>query len=103
MKCHTKDGINPFFIVYQLHQSKTQRYYRSKATGTAGNMPKINQTTVMNTPMVFVKKVKQDKIVESIELKLSVCNNIEQSVDTALQQAAALRQSILKQAFEGNL
>ena len=103
MKCHTKDGINPFFIVYQLHQSKTQRYYRSKATGTAGNMPKINQTTVMNTPMVFVKKVKQDKIVESIELKFSLCNSIEQTVDTALQRAAAFRQSILKQAFEGNL
>jgi type I restriction enzyme S subunit len=41
--------------------------------------------------------------VRYIEEKISVCNNIEQTVDTALQQAAALRQSILKQAFEGNL
>ena len=45
----------------------------------------------------------QNIIVEEIHQKVSICNNIEQTVDTALQQAAALRQSILKQAFEGNL
>lgn len=45
----------------------------------------------------------QQNAINQIEARLSACNNIEQSVDTALQQAAALRQSILKQAFEGNL
>ena len=34
---------------------------------------------------------------------MSVCDSIEQTVDAALQQAEALRQSILKQAFEGEL
>jgi type I restriction enzyme S subunit len=38
-----------------------------------------------------------------IETRLSVCDSIELTVDTALQQADALRQSILKQAFEGKL
>ena len=45
----------------------------------------------------------QQKAINQIEARLSACSNIEQTVDTALQQAAALRQSILKQAFEGNL
>ncbi|MBQ7490337.1 MAG: restriction endonuclease subunit S [Bacteroidales bacterium] len=43
---------------------------------------------------------KQKQIVQDIESKLSVCDSIEQTVDEALQQAEALRQSILKQAFE---
>ena len=46
---------------------------------------------------------KQQTIVEEIEGKLSVCDSIEQTVDAALQQAEAMRQSILKDAFEGRL
>lgn len=45
----------------------------------------------------------QAKIVEEIESRLSVCNSIEKTVDTALAQAEAMRQSILKKAFEGEL
>lgn len=46
---------------------------------------------------------KQKKIIEILESRMSVCDSIEKTVDTALQQAEALRQSILKKAFEGRL
>lgn len=42
----------------------------------------------------------QKKIVDQISDRLSVCDSIEKKVDTALAQADAMRQSILKQAFE---
>lgn len=42
-------------------------------------------------------------ILATIEARMSVCDSIEKSVDTALQQAEAMRQSILKQAFEGRI
>jgi type I restriction enzyme S subunit len=42
-------------------------------------------------------------MLEQIESRLSVCDSIEKTVDTALQQAEAMRQSILKKAFEGIL
>ena len=45
----------------------------------------------------------QNIIVKEIESRLSVCDSIEKTIDTALQEAEALRQSILKQAFEGGL
>jgi type I restriction enzyme S subunit len=45
----------------------------------------------------------QQKVVDEIESRFSVCDSIEKTIDTALQQAEALRQSILKQAFEGKL
>ena len=35
--------------------------------------------------------------------RLSVCDSIEQTVDTVLSQADVMRQSILKKAFEGGL
>ena len=45
----------------------------------------------------------QKQVISEIESRLSACDSIEQTVDTALQQAEAMRQSILKQAFEGRL
>lgn len=45
----------------------------------------------------------QQCIVSALESRLSVCDSIEQTVDATLQQAKALRQSILKRTFEGGL
>lgn len=44
-----------------------------------------------------------ESILSIIECRLSVCDSIEHTVDLALQQAEAMRQSILKQAFKGEL
>ncbi len=41
--------------------------------------------------------------VANIESRLSVCDGIERTINETLQQAEAMRQSILKMAFEGNL
>lgn len=75
---------------------------RDKATGTA-------QKTVGLTPLkkfqipYFDSIEKQSEIVCKIESRLSVCDSIEKTVDAALSQAEAMRQSILKKAFEGGL
>ena len=103
MKCHAKEGIIPQFLVYQLQSANCKKHFRNNATGTSGSMPKINQKTVMNAPIIMVPYEDQKRIVAEIEARLSVYDSIEQTVNTALQQAEAMRQSILKQAFEGKL
>jgi type I restriction enzyme S subunit len=45
----------------------------------------------------------QYKIVQEIESRVSVADKLEESITQSLQQAEALRQSILKKAFEGKL
>lgn len=45
----------------------------------------------------------QNQIVQEIESRLSVCDKVEQSITESLEKAKALRQSILKKAFEGKL
>lgn len=45
----------------------------------------------------------QATIISEIESRMSTCDSIEQTVDTALTQAESMRQSILKEAFEGKL
>ena len=45
----------------------------------------------------------QENIVQEIESRLSVCDSIEDSIHESLNKSKALRQSILKKAFEGTL
>ncbi len=45
----------------------------------------------------------QLKIMEEIESRFTICDRLETSINESLQKAKALRQSILKQAFEGKL
>lgn len=74
-------------------------YLEEKATGTT--MKNLNEDIVKHIPIPKIDKRQQVQIVSRIDTSLSVCTDIEQMIDTALQQAEALRQGILKQAFEG--
>ena len=58
---------------------------------------------IRDTKVPVVTDEQAKTIVSEISARLSVCDSIEQTIDTSLQQAEALRQSILKQAFEGKL
>lgn len=58
---------------------------------------------IRDTPVPIVNDITATEIVDKVEEQLSVCDSIEKTVDTALTQADAMRQSILKQAFEGKL
>lgn len=58
---------------------------------------------IRDTPVPVVSDDEAAEVLAEIESRLSVCDQIEQTVDAALQQAEALRQSILKKAFEGGL
>lgn len=58
---------------------------------------------IRDTPVPVVTDEEAQEIIVFIDDRLSICDSIEQTVDTTLQQAEAMRQSILKDAFEGRL
>lgn len=59
---------------------------------------------IRDTPVPIVDDITATEIVDKVEEQLSVCDSIEKTVDTALAQTDAMRQSILKQAFkEGSI
>ena len=74
---------------------------RLKSSG--GVQPNLNLSIIENTlfPMCSITEV--DGIVDAIEAKWSEADQLDQTLTTALQQAEALRQSILKKAFSGQL
>lgn len=66
--------------------------------------PRINTTQLKTALILFPESsTEQSLIVAEIEKRLSVCDKLEESIAQSLVQAEALRQSILKKAFEGKL
>jgi type I restriction enzyme S subunit len=65
--------------------------------------PVLSLENMKEVPVALCSLEEQQHIVSEIESRLSVCDKIEESITTSLQQAEALRQSILKKAFEGKL
>ena len=71
-------------------------------TGTTGRQ-KLTKNALMNAPIKICHLEEQARIVSEIEARLSVCDQLEESIAQSLVTAEALRQSILKKAFEGKL
>ena len=90
----------PKFFQYYLSSPSFRNSFFSYETGNVG------QGNVgikaLSEPIVICPPIEtQYEITKTIESRLSVCDSIEQTIDAALRQAEALRQSILKKAFEG--
>ncbi len=89
------------FLMYYLNSPRVTAYVASITGGSAS--PHVNVGDIKNFILPIPPISKQIQLIEEIESRLSVCDSIEKTVDTALQEAEALRQSILKEAFEGGL
>ena len=95
------DSVLPEYLQHVLNSpfcyQQSQKY-----THGVGNQD-LGLTRMINIIFPICSIEEQKQIVANLESRLSVCTSIEQTVDAALQQAEAMRQSILKQAFEGKL
>lgn len=95
----SKTPCQPKYVYYFLQMN----YENTRRVGSGNNQKALNKERIRALRFPFASFTEQRVIVEEIEARLSVCDNIEKTVDTALVQAEAMRQIILKQAFEGRL
>lgn len=87
------------FLNYLIQKLKIE--IDSKASATA--QKNINVEFLDKLLIPFCPIEEQTQIVQEIETRLSVCDKLNESIDQSLEKAQALRQSILKKAFEGKL
>lgn len=96
-----KEEFDAEFYAQILSSPSVVHYLDENATGTT--MKNLNEDIVKHIPVPKITRHQQAEINDALEANLSVCDNVEKTVDDALQQAEAMRQSILKKAFEGEL
>ena len=89
---------NPMFIFYYF----LLNYENTRRVGSGNNQKALNKERVRALRFPFPSFLEQREIVSEIESRLSVYDSIMENVEKVQQQMKALKQSILKEAFEGN-
>jgi len=94
--------IRSDFFVW-MFQSKGVVIDQVKELCKGSTRPFLNQKILKQISFPVPSLEVQKEIIDNIDARMSACDNIEKTVNSSLAQAEALRQSILKKAFDGRL
>ena len=89
------------FLTFHLNSSRTYQLVTSKAVDVA--RANFSLADVNEIPVPLCSLPEQQEIVRLLDEQFEVIERNEQEIDAALKRSAALRQSILKKAFTGQL
>ncbi|MBX9894245.1 MAG: restriction endonuclease subunit S [Nitrosomonas sp.] len=94
-----KKTIIPEYVDFFIQAARM----RIEAYAPATAQKNINLETLENLVVPYCCLEEQRQILDILEERFSVIDQLDQTITTALQQAEALRESILKKAFSGQL
>lgn len=93
--------VSSKYVYYFLNSAKSIEDIKKHIKGVG--TPTINKNSVRGLYFTYPDTNEQKNIVTEVETKLSLYDSVNLTLDNILRQASAMRQSILKQAFEGRL
>jgi restriction endonuclease S subunit len=108
--CATNQQINsispdedtlPVFAYYQVISPAFQDQIKTNASSTT--LPILNKSKFSALSFTLCSLPEQREIVRLLDEQFTVIEQNEREIDAALKRSAALRQSILKKAFTGQL
>ena len=94
---------NTSYVSELLYYYLFLKYQDNRKVGSGNNQKALNKERVKNIPIPLLSLNEQHQIVQEIESRLSIADKMEESIKVSLLKAEALRQSILKKAFSGEL
>ena len=94
--------VEPKYIWYQMNAPFVKNNIGLDKKATT-NICALYSKDIFPIKLKLPPIQEQKQIVREIESRLSVADNLSESIDQSLQQAQSMRQSILKKAFEGKL
>jgi type I restriction enzyme, S subunit len=97
-----KEPYHSVYLQYATNYGSARKFVLNRIKTTAGQTG-ISGSDIKQIPIPLASAKEQQLIVQEIVSRLSVCDKIEETINDSVKQAEALRQSILKKAFEGQL
>lgn len=94
--------VDSKYLYYVLNTITLRRQIENKAKSTSG-VHNINSGELQHLIIPIASLEEQQEIVNRIESTLSLIDQLKRTVKEELSKTEALRQSILKKAFEGKL
>ncbi len=99
----TIDDERKSFLLQYLRSRQGRREIEKRSTGNQESMRNIGQERIRSIVVPECSLPEQREIVRLLDDQFSVIEQNERKIDAALKRSAALRQSILKKAFTGQL
>lgn len=99
LKIYSTDMVNLKFRNYFFENQKKE----IERLAYGGAQPNISKSMIENLSVFLPSLPEQECIVEEIEKRFEVADEMEKAVNKSLDNAQKLKQSILKKAFSGQL
>jgi type I restriction enzyme S subunit len=93
--------VTPFLHIYFQSEVYGARMISGLVYGVG--RPVLSLENMREAPVTICSFEEQEAIVSEIESQFSIIDNLEKAIESGFQKSEALRQSILKKAFEGKL
>jgi type I restriction enzyme, S subunit len=101
IQAFTPDEVLPEYIYWYVSAKNDDIRKNCSKDGTT--VESIESSLLKNYYIPICSLDEQQRIIDELESKLTVCDKIEETISQSLLHAETLRQSILKKAFEGKL
>ena len=103
LRLRASEIVNLNWLHTALSSSVARSQLSAMATGTSESMRNVSQDKIKSVVLPLPPFAEQQWIVEGASERLSLIDATEKQIEHGLLRATRLRQSILKQAFEGRL
>jgi type I restriction enzyme S subunit len=90
-------GCNSKYVYWWLYY----RYDQTRQLGGGNNQQALNKKRVSEISISLPLPEEQNRIVEAIEHRFSILDQVEATVNASLRRCGQLRQAVLKRALEG--
>ena len=94
-------SMNPHFYSWVLGSQRVKGFLAASSIGTT--MQNLNESILHRVVVPVCSRLEQDAVFREIERQYSKLDHIEATIDSEIAKSAALRHSILKKAFTGQL
>ena len=95
--------LEPYYFLYYLRSQMGRNEIMQRSTGNQESMRNIGQDRIRNIIIPICSPREAIQIKQELREKFTILDNLAAVIDIELQKSEALRQSVLKKAFSGQL
>jgi type I restriction enzyme S subunit len=103
LRLSLRPGVDPNWLIEVLSSPMVRQQISERATGTKDGMRNVSQATLLDINVPIVPPEEQAAVAEEISTSTSGANRLRSEALRARKAGAALRRSLLTEAFAGRL
>ena len=99
IRARPRSDVNPRYLWYMLLAPQSRNLLRERATGSAGNMPKINQKVLNVVPVPLPTEDVRNDIVSRLDSALALAGAVTRRVQLGMKRVDHTSQAVLANVF----